>query len=195
MTESDETLFTEHPATARSGLIQYNEFLMNERLVAVGYADAARRLRASFTNQPWDDVMLLPFLFLWRQAIELELKANIRDLATIRRRDGEGDADLKREAVNARLKNPQKVGHKLTKLVHELGEHISALNLEELPESTARVLQLLAAMDDGGTGFRYAGVLQVPSANLDFYGLAEALDDVYQLLEVIVDAATNGEGV
>ncbi|WIA97023.1 hypothetical protein [Curtobacterium sp. MCBA15_004] len=195
MTESDETLFTEHPATARSGLIQYNEFLMNERLVAVGYADAARRLRASFTNQPWDDVMLLPFLFLWRQAIELELKANIRDLATIRRRDGEGDADLKREAVNARLKNPQKVGHKLTKLVHELGEHSSALKLEELPESIARVLQLLAAMGDGALVSDMRAFFKFPARTVDFYGLAEALDDVYQLLEVIVDAATNGEGV
>ncbi len=195
MTKTDETLFTEHPATARSGLIQYNEYLMNERLVAVGYADAARRLRASFTNQPWDDVMLLPFLFLWRQAIELELKVNIRDLATLRRREGDTDPDLTREAVDARLKSPQKVGHNLTKLVKELTEHIEALNLEELPDSATRVLQLLAAMDDGGTGFRYAGVLKVPSANLDFHGLAGALDDVYRLLEVIVDAATYGEGV
>lgn len=195
MTESDETLFPEHPATARSGLIQYNEYLMNERLVAVGYADAARRLRASFTNQPWDDVMLLPFLFLWRQAIELELKVNIRDLATLRRRDGETDPDLTREAVDARLKNPRKVGHNLTKLVTELNEHIDALNLDELPESTTRVLQLLAAMDDGGTGFRYAGVLKVPSADVDFQALATALDDAYRLLEVIVDAATYGEGV
>lgn len=77
----------------------------------------------------------------------------------------------------------------------ELNEHIDALNLEELPESTTRVLQLLAAMDDGGTGFRYAGVLKVPSADLDFRALASALDDAYQLLEVIVDAATYGEGV
>lgn len=195
MTEPDETLFTAHPATDRSGFIQYNEYLMSERLVAAGYADAARRLRASFRNQPWDDVMLLPFLFLWRQAIELELKANIRDLATLRRRDGEADADLTREAVNARLKNPRKVGHNLTQLVKELNVHIDMLHLEELPEPTTRVLQLLAAMDDGGTGFRYAGVLQVPSADLDFHGLATALDDVYRLLEVIVDAATYGEGV
>ena len=195
MSNNDETLFTEHPATARSGLIQYNEYLMNERLVAVGYADAARRLRASFTNQPWDDVMLLPFLFLWRQAIELELKVNIRDLATLRRRDGDRDPDLTRNAVDARLKNPKKVGHKVTKLVDELQEHIDALSLEELPESTPRVLGLLAAMDDGGTGFRYAGVLKVPSADLDFQGLASALDETYRLLEVIVDAATHGEGV
>lgn len=193
MTVSKQTLLTEHPATVGSGLIQYNEYLMNERLVSVGYADAARRLRDSFANQPWDDVMLLPFLFLWRQAIELELKVNIRDLAMLRRRDGDGGADLTREAVDARLRG--KIGHNLTKLINELSTQIEALNLEELPASTARVLQFLAAMDNGGTGFRYAGVLQVPSADLDFDGIATALDDTYRLLEVIVDAATHGEGV
>ena len=59
-----QTLFTEYGATDRSNLIQYNQHMLDRHLVAVGYADSARGLRASYTAQPWDDVILLPFLFL-----------------------------------------------------------------------------------------------------------------------------------
>jgi len=88
MNQSKSTLFSEHSATKQSHLIQYNEHTMSPALVAVGYADAARRLRASYRAQPWDDVMLLPFMFVWRQAIELALKTNITDLAALRRQGG-----------------------------------------------------------------------------------------------------------
>lgn len=70
-----------------------------------------------------------------------------------------------------------------------------ALDLEEIPNQILETLQLLAALDDGGTGFRYAGVLQAPSADINFESTANALDDAYRLLEVVIDAATHGEGV
>ena len=85
---SDDTLFTEHATDALESLIQYNRFRMTSRMVAVGYADAARRLDASYEGEPWGDVMLLPFLFLWRQALELQLKVNIRELAQLRKAGG-----------------------------------------------------------------------------------------------------------
>lgn len=195
MSTPDETLFTAHPAENLAGLIQYNEHYMSERLVAIGYADAARRLEASYQSEPWDDVMLLPFLFLWRQAIEIQLKSNIRDLATLRRREGHNDPRLRSDAVDERLRNPRKVGHNLTKLIAEHHEHITGLELEEIPEDVIRTLQLLAALDNGGTGFRYAGVLDARSADLDFRSLATSLDAAFRLLEVVIDAATHGEGV
>lgn len=110
MTEPSLTLFTAHPSGGQSTLIQYNQHMMSERLVAVGYADAARRLSSSYRGEPWDDVMLLPFLFVWRQAIELQLKINIRDLATLRRKAGETDERLKATAVDERLRNRAKSG-------------------------------------------------------------------------------------
>jgi hypothetical protein len=193
MTESQKSLFTQHPATDMQTLIQYNEYTMNSRLVMTGYADAARRLRESYKGEPWDDVILLPFLFVWRQAIELALKVNIRDLAEIRRQNGETDPDLQRKVVKQRLQF--KIGHNLAALIEEQDAHIAALGLEEIPEPVLETLRLLAALDNGGTGFRYAGILRAPSANINFETTSTALDEVYQLLEVVTDAATYGQGV
>lgn len=193
MAEPQKSLFTQHPATDLHNLIQYNEYLMSSRLVMTGYADAARRLRESYKAEPWDDVILLPFLFVWRQAIELALKVNIRDLAEMRRQNGETDADLVATVVRRRLQS--KIGHDLTALIEEQQTHIAALGLEVIPGPVLETLRLLAALDNGGTGFRYAGVLRAPSADINFETIATALDDAYQLLEVVIDAATHGQGV
>jgi len=193
MTNSHNSLFTQHRATDQRTLIQYNEHLMNSHLVMTGYADAARRLRNSYKAEPWDDVILLPFLFVWRQAIELALKVNIRDLAEMRRQNGEVDPALQRSAVKRRLRF--KVGHDLTALIEEQQSHISALGLEETPKPVLETLRLLAALDNGGTGFRYAGVLCAPSADINFETIAIALDNAFRLLEVVIDAATHGQGV
>lgn len=195
MDTPDETLFTAHAASDFANLIQYNEHSMSERLVAIGYADAGHRLEASYQAEPWDDVMLLPFLFLWRQAIELQLKANIRDLATLRRRQGETEERLRSKIVDKRLLDPREVGHNLTKLVAEHNEHILALGLQEIPFDAIRTLELLAALDNAGTGFRYAGVLKARSADLNFRSLAKSLDEAFRLLQAVIDAATYGEGV
>lgn len=195
MTELSTSLFTAHPATNHSDLIQYNEYTMNSHLVAIGYADAARRLRASYRAEPWDDVMLLPFMFVWRQAIELALKSNIRDLAELRRQAGDPDPVLQAKTVAKRLRSPRDLGHNLEKLIQELQSHIEALELQDIPNDVLQTLRLLAALDNGGTGFRYAGVLAAPSADVNFTTLGSALDDAFRLLQVVVDAATYGEGV
>jgi len=193
MTTPATSLFSAHPSTSQSSLIQFNKYMMNSALIAVGYADAARRLRDSYRAQPWDDVMLLPFMFVWRQAIELALKNNIRDLAELRRQDGDADPVLERETVKKRLQF--KIGHDLEKLIEEQRTHVATLELPSIPEDVVQTLGLLAALDNSGTGFRYAGVLVAPSADIDFQAIAAALDDAFRLLQVVVDAATNGEGV
>lgn len=58
----------------------------NDSMLAMSYHEAATRLAGTFEGQPIDDTMLLPFLTLYRQAIELRLKETIRDLAALRRR-------------------------------------------------------------------------------------------------------------
>ncbi|AQP44812.1 hypothetical protein [Tessaracoccus flavus] len=75
---------------------------MDERAVAAGYEEAAKRLASSVTGKPVDDLILMPLLFLWRQAIELILKATIRDLCKIRRARGENQDELKTEKVAVR---------------------------------------------------------------------------------------------
>jgi len=193
MTTPATSLFSAHPSTSQSSLIQFNEFMMNSALIAVGYADAARRLRHSYKAEPWDDVMLLPFMFVWRQAIELALKNNIRDLAELRRQGGDADPLLEKKTVRKRLQF--KIGHDLEKLIEEQRTHVAALGLQNIPDDVDQTLGLLAALDNGGTGFRYAGTLAVPSADIDFQTIASALDDAFRLLEVVIDAATDGGGV
>lgn len=193
MTEPEASLFSAHPATNQSNLIQYNEYMMDSKLVMIGYADAARRLRGSYQAEPWDDVILLPFMFVWRQAIELALKDNIGDLAELRRQDGDADPFLRRETVEKRLRSA--FGHNLEKLIEEHQTHVAALGLQEIPAAVLQTLHLLSALDNGGTGFRYAGVLSAPSADINLETISTALDETFNLLRVVIDAATYGEGV
>lgn len=189
---STTTLFTAHATENQVDLIQYNKHIMNERLLAVGYLDAARRLRDSYKSRPWDDVILLPYLFVCRQAIELQLKSNIRELATLRRSKGDSETSITAESVDERM---IKIGHRLSKLINEHDEHSAQLMLQEIPVDVRSTLIMLANLDNRGTGFRYSGVLEAPSANLNFRSLGDALDEAFNTLSSVIDAATCGEGV
>jgi len=167
---------------------------MNEHIVAEGFADAARRLRLSYRAQAWDDVILLPFMFLWKHAIEVQIKTNIRDLAKIRRSQGETGPQVDEASVKRRLQYG--LGHDLAGLASEHAEHLVALAVQALPEAVLETVHGLAEMDNkSGTAFRYPGILGAPKANVDFTGLAQSLDDAYSLLSVVIDAVTDGQGV
>ena len=184
-------LFEKHPATGQHNLIQYHPW-MEEYLLAAGYAEAAKRLAASYRAQPWDDVILLPFLFVWRQAIELVLKDAIRRLARWRREGGDQDPELAAKVVNEKLRGD--IGHKISGLRIEVRRHLDALGAEQLPERTEAALQLLEGVDNRGTSFRYAGLLKSGTADLNIETLNAQLHDTFEICSVIVDAATNGEG-
>lgn len=184
-------LFEQHPATSQSHLIQFHPW-MGEYLLATGYAEAARRLAASYSAEPWDDVILLPYMFLWRQAIELVLKDAIRRLAGWRREIIVDGYDLDAAEVNDLLKS--EVGHRISRLRMEVRSHLDALGRPQLPQKIERTLQILEAVDNRGTTFRYAGVLKSPGADINFESLHKQLDDAFGICSVIVDAATDGEG-
>jgi len=192
MDKPADDLFTEHETPTMRNLIQYSPALMNPHMVAASYADAALRLARSYTGQPWDDVMLLPSMFLWRQAIELEIKRTIKRLTELRVENGETSSELMPKAVSRRLQF--KIGHDLRGLLAELEEDIDALTLQPLPAPVTKTLLLLAELDNGGTSFRYPYLLQTEGRNLDFASLTESLSDAFDLLSVVIDAATNGEG-
>lgn len=168
---------------------------MDERAVAASYEEAATRLADSFTGKPVDDLILMPLLFLWRQSIELTLKATIRDLSSLRRGQGENADELQPHKVDARLRNPKKVGHNLTKLTEELVTHLEALDAEVVPVDVLETLSFLAESDERGTGFRYAGELASGPANVDLRNLNRTLRRAALMLTVTIDAVTNGEGV
>lgn len=184
-------LFLSNPATSQSNLIQYHAWADDANL-AEGYADAARRLARSFKAQPWDDVMLLPFLFVWRQAIELSLKNSIKRLAAWRRLNGDTDPALEPKRLKNHLRS--QIGHRISKLRDELEDQLMALEAQGLPADVMSTLDLVAEIDDGGTGFRYAGVLDSKGAALNIVTLNERLDRAFEYCGLALDAATNGEG-
>jgi len=186
--------FQHHQATGLGNLIVYDAD-MNERDLAAGYEDVARRLAQTYQGKAWDDLMLMPLLFLWRQAIELSLKATIRDLCALRRNLGHVHPELAAPAVDERLRNPKKVGHDLHKLTTELSEHLQAIGAEPEPFDVLDTLSQLAELDNRGTGFRYIGVLKSQSAQLNIEALTASLAHANLMLTVTIDAVTNGQGV
>jgi hypothetical protein len=67
--------------------------------------EAAGRLAAPHRGAPVDDTLLLPFLYLHRHAIELDLKRAVCFAARLRRKADETDPTLSVEAVTERSKN------------------------------------------------------------------------------------------
>lgn len=186
-------LFSANEATSLAHLIVFDPE-MSESMLAVGYDDAAQRLAESYRGEPWDDVILMPLMFLWRQAIELSLKATIRDLCHLRRIGGDPDPTLHATKVDKRLRSFE-VGHKLDRLLEELCLQLSAVGGPSLPESTQQTIRYLAELDASGTGFRYAKSLRAPEARVNIATLSATLRDAWLMVHVTIDAVTQGEGV
>jgi hypothetical protein len=149
------------------------------------FVEAADRLAASHRGAPVDDTLLLPFLYLYRHAIELDLKEAIRFAARLRRNNGETDPELSAEAVAKRLRN--KHGHRLMALVDELDNHFRALQESPFPADVRRVFTLIAASDPRGEAFRYPGGLPDNQDYIDFPKLAAALKQTYGMARAASD--------
>lgn len=164
----------------------------NDSMLAMSYHEAATRLAGTFEGQPIDDTMLLPFLTLYRQAIELRLKETIRDLAALRRRFHDpSNPKLQPAAVEKRLRSPRILGHNLEALLNELLDRYNALEFDEqFPESARDLVMLLHEADTSGTAFRYSGQMPDIQEHLDFPDLVALLDGEFRLLGGIEDWIT-----
>lgn len=177
-------IFAAYPATTERGLIQRWGPDDNNRL-SYEFAESAKRLAATHVGDSIDDVILLPFTYLYRHAIELSLKESIQFAALLRRRNGETDPSLEATAVSQRLKKKHR--HSIGALVNELNVHMVALDLQEMPTETGRVLQMLAQADATGESFRYTGKLPGSHYNIDFPSLSAALADAYSITSATND--------
>lgn len=156
---------------------------------AHSYHFAAQRLATTFRGQPEDDLLLLPFLTLYRQAFELQLKNTVRSLVGLRRRYLEGwTAELAEAVSEKRFKDD--LGHNLYGLLNEAKKHFEALDLpEDFPRSVEGMIAKLHEADKAGTAFRYAGLLPETQEHADFPDLAGMLDREFEMLCVVVDWA------
>ncbi|MDQ0260490.1 hypothetical protein J2W20_002394 [Sinomonas atrocyanea] len=163
-----------------------------DRHLAAFYAEAAERLAGTFKGQPADDMILLPFLTLYRQAYELELKSIIRDWTRLRRELADAnDPFLDRENVNKRLRLKHR--HNLDALLAEARSHFNELDERfdlraEFPEQVVRVIGLLHEADESGTTFRYVSDHH-PSQEerIDFPNLVRMLKQAFDILGAVED--------
>ncbi len=156
---------------------------------AHAYHFAAQRLATTFGGEPIDDLLLLPFLTLYRQAFELQLKNTIRSLVGLRIRYVEGRTTELLEAISEeRFKDD--LGHNLHRLLNEAKKHFDALDLpESFPESVEGMVAKLHEADRAGTAFRYAGLLPETQEYADFPDLAAMLDQEFEMLCAVTDYA------
>lgn len=153
---------------------------------AHAYHFAAQRLARTFSGSPEDDLILLPFLTLYRQAFELELKNVIRSLVRVRVAYVEGHTPELSTAISQ--KRLKELGHNLHKLLNEARKHYEALDLSEsFPKGVEQLVTKLHEADKSGTAFRYAGQLPQTQEHADFLDLAALLDEQFQNLSVIID--------
>ena len=158
-----------------------------DRDYAASFHFSAKRLAETYAGQPIDDLILLPFLTLYRQAFELELKNTIKALVRIRMIYVEGKtAELEAARKEERFKDD--FGHNLYKLLNEAKKHYDALELPEpFPKDVEKLIIMMHEADRAGTAFRYSGELPDVQEHADFPDLAELLDDQFTMLAVVED--------
>lgn len=171
------------PSTGYRGLIALQRGQTPE-YYAASYHEAAQRLAHSFAGKPQDDLMLLPFLSLYRQAFELQIKVTLSDLYDYRLRFVEGKTPRLREpTTESKLRNMR---HDLGRLTKELEKELADLGFHSLLAPTAKQLILdLDETDQRGTAFRYAGELADSQAHADFPALAELLNQEFGNLSAV----------
>ncbi|SOC58440.1 hypothetical protein SAMN05421879_1402 [Ornithinimicrobium cerasi] len=138
----------------RNGI--FEKFHESDLGIAVGFADAARELVRHWLAGHPNDGHLLPIIWLYRHALELALKENIRDAAACLTGLGADDKELQEGVLDEWLRRDAR--HKLATLAMRLDELLTRLELENLPTETHDVLHELHTLDPAGDTFRYAKV-------------------------------------
>jgi hypothetical protein len=191
-----QDLFTEFPATTHDRLIvRYPDAMTN---LEHSFSDAAERLADSYKGRAPDDALLLPFLYLYRHAFELNLKGCIELAAACRVLEGDDeDGSLEPAEVQRRLHHVH--GHKIMALFEELDGHLKALGFDPIPKESRKLHTLLSNTDPRGESFRYdrsmPGRLGDSGDDVDFIALRTALRDGFGLaqgaLSMLDDAFQN----
>lgn len=124
--------------------------------IANGFAETADLIVEHWTNVGPNDLLFEPLVFNHRHALELVLKAAVRETAARLRGEGRSDADLSASNVDEWL--ARNASHSLQKLAVRLDKLLTELGLDTLPTDTHEVLASIHQLDPRGDAFRYAKV-------------------------------------
>lgn len=184
-------LLTGVPATAYERLIVRYPYQTDDDY-AHAYQAAAQRLASTYRGQPEDDLILIPYLLLYRHAFELQMKCMIRRLSNWYRTYGLGlDDGRDGAALEVHLKDD--LGHKLYPILNELKKrHAAADPQDPFPASIEKVVSMLHEADRHGLAFRYAGWLPQGQEYADFPDLCALLDEQFDWLSVTLDPLEAG---
>lgn len=159
--------------------------------IELGYAEAAKRIARTVTGrEAFDDLVLIPFMYLWRHAIELSLKNQIRMAIEMKSWSdaAEASADL------ARLTPELQSKHNLKVLFDELQVLLAWHGLEKFPVQARKILVRLADSDSKGQAFRYAGKADNDQSYIDFTSLSSDLESAYDLIRAGADVLDERAG-
>ncbi len=137
---------------ARNAVVDHR----GDNAIAIGFAETADLIIGRWIAGGRNDLLFEPMVFIHRHALELILKAAIRETAARLRAGGEIDAKVDQTSVEDWLAFD--AGHNLHKLASRLDELLTRLGLDNLPPDTHRVLISLHELDPRGDAFRYAKV-------------------------------------
>ena len=129
---------------------------LDDHQLAMGFADAATLIAKHWVTAGPNDLLFVPLVYNIRHALELVLKAAIRETAARHRAAGRTDEELQQDTLDDWL--ARKAGHSLSKLARRLDKMLTELDLDTLPQNIHKVLTTLHELDHRGDTFRYAKV-------------------------------------
>ncbi|NTW39856.1 MAG: hypothetical protein HGA44_08185 [Cellulomonadaceae bacterium] len=183
---SETRLLRGFPATAYERLIVRYPY-QSDGDYAHAYQSSAQRLASTYAGRAEDDLILIPYLMLYRHAFELQMKSMIRRLVDWREVYGHGlDDGLRGATLEAHLKD--NLGHGLYPIFNDLRNRYYAIaGVERIPPSIEKIISMLHEADRHGVSFRYAGGLPDRQENVDFPDLCAVLDQEFDWLSVWLD--------
>jgi hypothetical protein len=157
--------------------------------LALGFYQLAELGVADWTTRGPNDLLFVPIVYNHRHALELVLKAAVREAAARLRADGATDASLDPATLDDELAGTRP--HSLERLANKLEVLLDRLHLEQLPATTRDVLRSLHQLDPHGETFRYSKVkagkgkfdpARPTQEHIDVVALAEQFRKAFTLL-------------
>lgn len=174
-------LFESHPSeNYATRIVRGFDFQENLQLV-LAYQDAARRLAATFSSGAKGDLLLMPFLYLYRHAFELLLKEMLRSFVLLRVRCIDGEiSDLEEVVSDEFMKS---LSHRLYKIFNKVKMEYEKLQVgEPFPSTPEKLISKISEVDKNGESFRYSHQLRDEVNYIDFINLNQEFEREFNIL-------------